>query len=232
MFTNTPFTEPKTRAEAAGIAIAKAIISGEFAPGSRLAIRDLSKKLGIGPSPLREALARLAGRGLVIAYGQQGFRVAPVSKSDLYDLMRTRTVLETGALRLSIELGDSDWEAGIISTLHKMKHFQANLPEALDDRSRQFEALNMAFHRALISACGSPRLIALHDELYEQTRRYRSLMLNSRDVGRGLYDAHLGLANTVLARETEKACKELVEHNNVVLRLVFDASESTEIGAE
>lgn len=226
MIKSAPPSKPKTYAEAAGVAISKAIISGELKPNSRLAVRTLSETLGFGPSPIREALSRLAGRGLVVAQGQQGFRVAPVSESDLRDLMTVRSVLEAGALEKSMVEGGPEWEAQIVSVLHKMKHFQEHLPDTLDERSQGFEALNMEFHRALISACGSHRLMVLHDELYEQTRRYRSLMLGSLDVSRGIYNAHKDLAEAVLSRDIEKATKDLIAHNNVVLNLVFDAKEN------
>ena len=221
-----PPPKPKTLAEAAAIAISEAIISGQLPPNTKLAVRALSDMLGFGPSPIREALSRLAGRGLVTAQGQQGFRVAPTSEKDLRELMTARTVLETGALRLSIEAGGPEWEAGIVSTLQKMKHFQENLPQTPEERSEKFESLNMELHRALISSCGSKRLIVLHDELYEQTRRYRRLMLGALDVSRGIYDAHIALVESVLSRDVDLACESLIEHNNVVLNLVFD-SEST-----
>src|SRR3546814_19026824 len=61
-------------------------------------------------SPLREALARLVGDQLVNSLEQRGFWVAPLSLEELDDISRVRNLVETEALRLSIENGDDAWE--------------------------------------------------------------------------------------------------------------------------
>lgn len=129
-------TEPgsSTLSAAAADAISSAIVGGDLAPGSRLAIRDLSTELGIGPTPIREALTGLAGRGLVVAYGQRGFRVAQVSRQDLLDLILARNAIETGALRQSMERGDADWEAEVAAALQRLKYFSANPPASVEER--------------------------------------------------------------------------------------------------
>ena len=97
-----------TLSAAAADAISAAIVRGELAPGSRLAVRSLSAELAVGPTPIREALTSLAGRGLVVAIGQRGFRVADISRGDLLDLILARTAIETGALRPAIRLDDNN----------------------------------------------------------------------------------------------------------------------------
>src|SRR3546814_3441001 len=80
-----------THTEAAARLLSDAILSGDIAPGTRLNIRALSEGTGLGPTPIREALANLAGRGLVTFAGQRGFRVVPRSEehtSELKSLMR------------------------------------------------------------------------------------------------------------------------------------------------
>ena len=56
-------------------------------------------------SPPLEALSRLAAEGFVLAESQRGFRVAPVSRDDLFDLAERRIELETNVLARSIERG-------------------------------------------------------------------------------------------------------------------------------
>jgi GntR family carbon starvation induced transcriptional regulator len=220
----TPTLE-KTRTEAASVAIADGIMSGVLQPGLKLRIRELSERFGFGPTPLREALAGLASRGLVEAEGQKGFRVAPVSREDLNDLMQARTVVETGALRLAIANGDAAWEAGIVSALHRIKLFCEARPSDVAAAATAFEKANSDFHDALIAACGSPRLIALQRSLFDQTRRYRSLMSLKRVKGgkMGEYEAHRELADLAMARKADAACEALAQHNRLTLQLVFGA---------
>ena len=51
------------------------ILSCKLAPGSKLPFDRLKEDYGVGLSPLREALSRLATSGLVTMEGQRGFRV-------------------------------------------------------------------------------------------------------------------------------------------------------------
>ena len=66
-----------TLADRAAQVVGEEILSGRLAAGSRLHIRQLAERTGIGPTPLREGLSRLLARGLVVAVEQRGFRVAP-----------------------------------------------------------------------------------------------------------------------------------------------------------
>src|SRR6266481_3508479 len=92
-------------------AIASDILGGRLAPDTWLRLGALRASYGIGLGPLREAMANLVGRGLVIQEVQRGFRVAPVSLPDLLDLCETRTMLECRALRAAVATGSVDWEA-------------------------------------------------------------------------------------------------------------------------
>jgi DNA-binding transcriptional regulator YhcF (GntR family) len=89
------------------------ILSAHLRPGERILIAGVAKRLGVGPSAVREALSRLAVEGLVRGENQRGFCVTPVSIEDLRDVTRTRVDLEGLALRRSVELGDARWEEGV-----------------------------------------------------------------------------------------------------------------------
>ena len=75
-----------TLASAAHARVRAEILSGVIAPGSRLHIRELCGRLGIGLSPMREALNRLSAQGLVKQSDQRGFTAAPLDLADLADL--------------------------------------------------------------------------------------------------------------------------------------------------
>ncbi|MDT8264202.1 GntR family transcriptional regulator, partial [Roseomonas sp. DSM 102946] len=77
-------------------------MSGVLPPRSRLRLRELSALYGLGTTPLREALARLAAEGIVVLEGQKGFSVPPVTREHLLDVTRSRQVVEPEALRLAM----------------------------------------------------------------------------------------------------------------------------------
>src|SRR3546814_7248040 len=123
-------------------------------------------------SPLREALARLVGDQLVNSLEQRGFWVAPLSLEELDDISRVRNLVETEALRLSIENGDDAWEQQVRNAFTALSEVEAELPVSGKPASQelvdQWEKHNHAFHTALIAACDSPWLVKLQELLYHQ----------------------------------------------------------------
>ncbi len=188
------------------------IVAGAFAPGDRLKLADLSLRYGSGISPLREALTRLAATGLVLIEDQKGFRVAPMSRADLLDLTGVRQRLESWALGEAIARGDVEWEARIVSAHHRLARLSRTAPgdgRALDDT---WESLHQDFHRALVSACGSPWLLHFRNVLADQASRYRRLSVAYAEAARDIAAEHAELMAAVLARDTARATALVEAH--------------------
>jgi GntR family carbon starvation induced transcriptional regulator len=210
-----------TLSERAAGLVERDIIAGRLAPGARLGIVDLAQRYEIGATPLREGLSRLVSRGLIVGIGQRGFRVADVSREDLSDITRMRTVVEVEALRLAILHGDDAWEAGIVGALHQMRRHIERTGNEFREGAADFDRLHKAFHTALLAACGSRRLLTAHSDLYDQAYRYRRVMMRSFDSGKKFVVAHQGLADRVLARDTGKAQAMLETHLRSTLDIVY-----------
>ena len=75
---------------------------------------------GVGVGTLREILSRLAAEGLVLAEGQRGFEVPPVTARNLRELAELRLMLEQHALRRSFAAGDVEWEGRVVAAHHKL----------------------------------------------------------------------------------------------------------------
>ncbi len=225
MATMAPSPDPtqaaETLAERASAILQREILSGALPPDSKLRIQELAARLQIGATPLREGLSRLAAQGLVKAIGQRGFRVAAVSRADLEDITRTRTLIEVEALRLAIARGDDAWEAGIVASLHRMRKFTARGTGRFREGAADFDAVHKAFHTALIAACGSHRLLALHSALYDQAYRYRRVMMTRFERPGQLDDEHQALADLALARDGARATARLAHHLASTLAIVY-----------
>lgn len=208
-------------------ALQRDILAGELPPGGRLGVVGLVKRYGIGATPIREALSRLASRDLIIAIGQRGFRVAPLERADLADITRIRVVLETEALRLSIEQGGDAWEAAILASLHKLRRYVARHGSAFGEGTEEFDRLHKTFHSDLIASAGSARLGQAISGLYDQAYRYRRIMMKQFTDPDRFIAAHERLAARVLERQFEPARAELVEHIHSTLKYVYpDAGAS------
>ena len=210
-----------TLTERAASLVQRDILAGHLAPGARLGIVELVQRYEIGATPLREGLSRLVSRGLIVAIGQRGFRVAAVSREDLADITRTRTVIEIEALRLAMEKGGDAWEAGIIAALHQLRRHIERSGSRFSEGTDDFDALHKNFHTALLLACDSPRLLAAHSDLYDQAYRYRRVMMRGFDDGEHFFAVHRQLADRVMARDIDDARTMLAQHLESTLNFVY-----------
>jgi GntR family transcriptional regulator, carbon starvation induced regulator len=189
------------------------ILAGELLPVSKLHISNLRQRYETSVGPIREALSRLSGEGLVNKRGQRGHWVAPVSLEELRDVTRLRVMLETDALRESIRSGDLEWEAQIVGAMHRLKSVHSAAwhdPKAL---ARAVEKENRDFHVALISRCPSRWQLRFISTLYDQTARYRRLsVLRQPEQVDPRQEGHRQIMEAALARDADGACERLTTH--------------------
>jgi len=203
------------------------LVTGVLAPNEKLLIKNLCERYEVGPSAVREALARLSAEGLVVAEPQRGFHAAPVSIEELRDLTEVRIELETRCLRRSIENGDMAWETRVVGSLHQLSRMPRGEREgnpALP--ARPWEDSHAAFHTALVSACGSPWLLSLRQQLYVQSERYRLLAAARITRSRNLELEHKTLVKAVLDRDVDRAVSLVTTH------FAATSENMTRIGAE
>lgn len=201
-----------TLAEQAYGDIRQDIIAGLLPPDLPLRMEELKSRYNAGFSPLREALNRLQSERLVISQSLRGFKVAPMSVEELNDSMNMRILIETDALKKSIERGDDDWAANIVSSQYAL-NVQAQRQDICGEIF-ELEARHHVFHRALLSSCGSPWALEMFERLYAATERYRASSLSNKTAryGRDIQDEHSNLAEAVLDRDPDTATKLLSEH--------------------
>src|SRR6266481_3913968 len=191
----------RTLADEAYSRIRGAMHSGQLKPGHKLRFSELQELTDTSVTPVREALARLTAEGFTELEGHRGYRVAPVSSQDLWDILRNRQQLESEALRLSIELGDEHWEARLISAHHLLSHMdreRADLPTAVDER---WEQRHEAFHEALIAACQSKVLLGFCIQLSARANRYRRLSITVPDIPRDVRTEHRLIFEAAIVRD-------------------------------
>jgi GntR family carbon starvation induced transcriptional regulator len=185
------------------------ILFGRLAPDRRLRLGLLCNAYAVGMSPLREALAQLVGKGLVIQDEQRGFRVAPISRTDLQDMTAVRVRLESMALRDAIGKGDDAWEAAILAAHHRLARCPRT-PDKLVDET--WERLHRGFHFALVDACGSPWLLSFCHTLHDQFDRYRRLAVRESGRHPAITNVHGEIVAAVLARDEDRAARLLERH--------------------
>ena len=188
------------------------LLNGRSEPAARLKINELCRSLGVSLSAVREALSRLTSEGLVIAEPQRGFRVAPVSATELTDLTNVRVHIECLCFERAIALGDLEWEAMLLAAFHRLSGVPERDPASPERMSDAWSAAHTAFHAALVSACDSPWLLRLRETLYIQSERYRRLSISFVGISRDLNREHREIMAAALARDVKLARTLMAQH--------------------
>ncbi|MBN9888757.1 GntR family transcriptional regulator [Salipiger abyssi] len=186
------------------------IVNGRLQPGEKLKLDRMKQVYGASVTTLRELLNRLAVEELVTAEGQRGFRVSDVSAAELRELAALRGLLESHALRASMDRGDLDWEAAVVAAHYKLsvvEREQMTKPAGEVDR---WVSCDWGFHNATIAACGQPVLLRTYASIFDRFARYHMLALDFR--GQGVVDDHARLCKLVIARDAEGAIELLARH--------------------
>src|SRR3569833_2211702 len=118
-----PMAQPSdegTTGERAYRRIRNDILQGRLAPAEKLKLERQKEDYGGSVSTLREVLSRLSTEKLVVAEGQRGFEVEPMSAEELKDIDSLRLLLEVHAIAQSFQSGDMEWEARVVAAHHKL----------------------------------------------------------------------------------------------------------------
>jgi DNA-binding GntR family transcriptional regulator len=141
--------------------IRSAILTCEFQPGQELREQILAERYRVSRSPIRDSLLRLEQENLVTVLPRQGYRVNPISRSDIEDIFDLRLLIEPAC---AVAAARADGEA--LQALDRFRDF------ASEDRTEiEFVEYNGCFHRAIADLSGNTRMAAVAVDLDEQFER-------------------------------------------------------------
>ena len=150
------------------------IISGRYAPNSKLFPKAIAEEHGVSFIPVREALRILESEGFVTFVNNRGTWVTPLSLEDAKDLYSTRIELESQAVRNAAPFSSHE-----INTLKSIID-QIRVHNSAHE-SAEVVVLNRQFHFALYSKSNSPRRLRLIEQLWFHSERYQRLSVDQRD---------------------------------------------------
>ena len=185
------------------------IIRGDIEPGSRIQEAVLARQLGISRGPLREAIRRLEGRGLLVRIPHVGVKVASPSLEEIIDLYMIREVLEGLACRLAADRLTNKELARLRAVL-----FDHSVHDDVKSGTGYYQSPgDQDFHFQIIEASRQARLIeTLLGDLYQVLRifRYRSSVNPGR--AKAAYEEHIGILEALERRDGDAAERLMREH--------------------
>jgi len=191
----TPRSTPGNLRDQAYVALRHRLMSGEFSFRDRLAEERLAALLGVSRTPIREALTRLAGDGLVEKRPDGGYYPAEPDLGGLRDLYEIRVTLELRGLQRAVESGTAHDPALLEPLRDAWRDLRADPPAPDPD----FVALDEQFHITLSRASGNVELANMLDAVNARIRPVRMHDFVTADRVHLTIDQHLDIVEKVLA---------------------------------
>lgn len=179
------------------------IVRLDYSPGDVLREDELRSELGIGRTPIREALQRLERDHFVTVVPRQGIFVAGIGIDELAMLFETRMVLEPYAARLAALRGTP-------------RHWDA-MAAALDERSQdttpeELLAIDRRCHELMWQAAGNRFLTDTLDMMYAQSDRLWHQYLSEVAEPADAIDDHVAILDALRAGDDDLAASLVDDH--------------------
>ena len=197
-----------SRAEMVYDQLKRDVADFKLVPGDRFTENELSERLGVSRTPVRQALFRLQQEGYVEVLFRNGWRVLPFDFEQFEQLYDLRMVLETTAVqRLCVDDAKVDRELlGQLAAIWLV-------PAA--ERStdiRQVAQWDEDFHCTLVAAAGNAEMTRVHRDVTERIRIIRRLDFTKQARIDATYDEHAKILRAVQRKRSDQAVLLLRAH--------------------
>jgi DNA-binding GntR family transcriptional regulator len=197
------------------------ILSGRLEPGKKLNISEISERLGVSRTPVREALKQLMSVGLVENVPHHSPFVKKLSIEEIVELYYIRGALEGVASRLAAQhLGDEQ--------IQELEELCKRMEEKA--RSGKFDDFiedNAKFHFLIYEATNSPRLQEMVFQYYRQCEQYRALVIELPGSYEELCQEHKNILKAFKERDLEKADNYARQHHFNSARRIAKSVDSS-----
>lgn len=176
----------------------------------------LARDLGVGRTPLREALRMLQHEGLVVSEPNRRLRIAGLTAEDAEELYILRMSLEATAIRITVPTLQSDGIADLEGLTAQMNHYMSRRDFA------GFRPPHRAFHARLVAAAGI-RVSTLIAQLFDHAERYRVAFGGSTpEVWEQRKAEHRAMLDAAAESDAALTARLLVEHYARTAALIFE----------
>lgn len=167
-----------------------ALMNGDFQPGDRLIVRELSERFATSAMPVREALRKLVNDEALFDHPNRGVTVPAADVASVADLFRVRCAIEGQA---------AEWAAATISateldTIHRINDAMKACVQTHE--VSQYLALNRQFHFTIYRASRSKVLVPIIERLWLRAGPLLNIMRQEATIQQGL-DHHTDILDAI-----------------------------------
>ncbi len=186
------------------------IINYNYPPSYNLNLNQLSELLGVSPTPIKDALFRLAGEGLVEIAPRRGTYVKDVTLEDIHEILQIRIILETAAVQ-AIATSLTDEQIGRFEELFRqMISFKAG--ESDQAGYKAYMERDSEFHLLFFEILGNQRLLSIYRNLNAHIQIVRFRLLDRRGKHVTTDQEHAMILEALRERNPDKAKEAVRRH--------------------
>lgn len=191
------------------------IIRGRLEPGSVVRLPAIAERCKVSRTPVREALSLLAREGVVSSIPYKGYLVREISPGDVNDVFFMRRIIEPAAADLAARLIEPSEIARLREDI--ASHNPSSAAMTLEDDEHAHD-----FHRTIIAATRSPRLLTTFEAVYNDVRRLQSITMGKPRPD--LVDhEHLGILDALSDGDGNAARLLMEQHVDAMRKRAFEA---------
>lgn len=208
------FTRPTLIRESVYDHLRDAILNGEFLPAERLGEVELTERLGVSRTPIREAIGRLTQDGLLESTPGRGVRIRVVSAAEARDAYLVRETLDGLAAALAAKAHTPADAAALAATLKELE-------TASSEDYREQTRLDLSFHRHVAQAAHNLPLLDLARDLEQRIAlvKHQTRVYNSHPQ---TAEQHRAILQAVLDRDEAAAREHAMAHVRTFAALVME----------
>lgn len=212
-------------------ALLQMLVQGTLKRGSVLRIDLLAKSLDVSPTPVREALARLAATGLVQHEPRKGYTIAPpLDRKQLAELMDARRLIEIAAIGRACQNGGKafvhDLERALDAQRAAVAAYQANIDARTEELAWNVMEADLRFHQVIFEYTGNRFIVVMSTALSAQLHRIRQSAQIGISDDQNALDEHEEIMRAVRSGDRRAAEKAMEAHmDNVEKRSESDLTD-------
>lgn len=186
--------------------IERAILQGEYAPGSKLIEAALAEKMGVSRGPVREAFRMLEEAGLVRNEKNRGVFVRDIPIAEAVEIFDLRAVMD--------QLVGRKLAQGITPPQQKeLKGLVDSMEKAVKTKdAHNYHLLNLRFHDRLVEMAGNSKLTAIYRKLIKELSLFRRLNLADGWLLPVSVNEHRQIIKAIASGDQDAAGRALFDH--------------------
>lgn len=203
----------------------RAIRAGELQPGTMHSVVEISGRLGVSRTPVREALLRMASNGMVRFERSRGVRILEVSTRDIEEIYSLRMMLEVPSAYRAAELLTDELLGPVEEAFGRMQEAAEAGDEAL------FQTADVDFHAAILNVAGNGRVteVAANTRIQMMDRGLSTTATRTLD---DILLVHQRILDAIRDRDPQASAARMRDHLVETVRLLLTQSTGDDVMAQ